>query len=165
MTIASNSTRKQEYRGAADVDERPRPQISARRAVLQPAGQIDHARQPRRRGRQTESIDDVLDAPHTHEPLQHLRVRTECVSPERQPRDQHLSSTDVFIEQLEDLARDDQAGVLADVVALCENPGGKHPLSDRLAGWNTQTTLNGTHRIIYRATPNPGPSASAEIRA
>ena len=71
-----------------------------------------------------------------------------------------VTLTDVFIEQLEDLARDDQAGVLADVVALCEDPGGKHPLSDRLAGWNTQTTLNGTHRVIYRATPNTGDTTS-----
>lgn len=60
--------------------------------------------------------------------------------------------SDVIIEQLEDRTDSDRLIVLADVVGLCANPGGKHPLSNRLVGWNTLSTLHGNHRVVYRAT-------------
>lgn len=61
---------------------------------------------------------------------------------------------DSFVEYLADLRPDDQLAVLAEVVRLCDNPVGKHPLSnhgggDNLAGWNTLDVLGGEHRVVF----------------
>lgn len=61
---------------------------------------------------------------------------------------------DVFIEYLERLTEDERQSILVDVVALCHNPAGTHPLSnrgntDRLAGWNTLDVLDKQHRVIF----------------
>jgi hypothetical protein len=45
--------------------------------------------------------------------------------------------SDILIEQLEALSEADRLQVLAELVALCESPGGKHALRSPLAGWNT----------------------------
>lgn len=60
--------------------------------------------------------------------------------------------TDVFVEQVGALGRhDDKERVLAEIVRLCDAPGGKHPLTGPLAGWNTLDVLAGQQRVIYRA--------------
>jgi len=71
----------------------------------------------------------------------------------RFPGDQaEIVFTDKLIEQLDDLTREQQENVLAEIVVLCEAPGGKHPLSGLLAGWNTLDVLSRQHRVIYKAT-------------
>jgi len=60
-----------------------------------------------------------------------------------------------FIEYLEEhLTAQQREAVLVEIVALCANPAGSHPLSnrgstDRLAGWNTVDVLDGEHRVIF----------------
>lgn len=74
---------------------------------------------------------------------------------QRLPDDQaELLFTDVFVEWLEGRSETEQVGVLVDIEALCRNPVGKHPLSNRggdddLAGWNTLDVLGGQHRVIF----------------
>ena len=60
--------------------------------------------------------------------------------------------SDILVEQFEGLSEADQTAVLAEIVALCAAPGGKHPLRTPLAGWNTLDVLGGTRRVVYRAT-------------
>lgn len=73
-------------------------------------------------------------------------------SGDRLPDDQaEVVFTDEFVEQLEAFEHDQKVAVLADVVRLCEDPAGSHPLHAPLAGWNTLETLNRKHRVIYRA--------------
>ncbi|MFN8074703.1 MAG: hypothetical protein U0Q15_04675 [Kineosporiaceae bacterium] len=74
---------------------------------------------------------------------------------ERFPDDQaQIVFSDPFVEYLDTLAEPDRASVLAEVVALCQNPVGTHPLSnrgghDRLAGWNTVDVLGKRHRVVF----------------
>jgi hypothetical protein len=58
----------------------------------------------------------------------------------------------VFVEQLTNLTAQQREDVLVDLVRLCTDPGGKHPLQTPLAGWNTLTVLGGHHGVVYRAT-------------
>lgn len=70
----------------------------------------------------------------------------------RLPGDQaEIVFSDAFVEQLAELSTEQQEEVLATVVALCENPGGKHPLSAPLAGWNTVEVLQRNGRVVYKA--------------
>lgn len=72
---------------------------------------------------------------------------------ERFPADEaELGLTDVFVEQLIDLAARQREDVLVDLVRLCSDPGGKHPLRAPLAGWNTLEVLGGHQRAVYRAS-------------
>lgn len=74
---------------------------------------------------------------------------------ERFPADQaEIVFDDVFIEALADRCEADRLSVMADVVALCQNPVGTHPLSnrsatDRLAGWNTLDVLAKEFRVVF----------------
>ena len=69
----------------------------------------------------------------------------------RLPDDQaEIAFSDVFVEQLENHTAAEQVDVLADVVGLCTDPAGKHPLSKALAGWNTLAVLSGRKRVVYR---------------
>lgn len=60
-----------------------------------------------------------------------------------------------FVEYLEEhLTATQREAVLIEVVALCDNPAGSHPLSnrsstDRLAGWNTLEVLAREHRVVF----------------
>lgn len=75
----------------------------------------------------------------------------------RLPDDQaEIVFSDVFVEQLEALETGQQLDVLADVVGLCEAPGGKHPLSNVLAGWNTIDVLAGDRRVVFKASTVAG---------
>lgn len=70
------------------------------------------------------------------------------------PGDQaEIVFNDVFVEYLDQLTDDEAESVLIDVVALCHNPAGTHPLSnrgnDRLAGWNTLDVLKKQHRVVF----------------
>lgn len=58
---------------------------------------------------------------------------------------------DSFIEQLSALTAPEQIEVAAQVVGLCNEPSGKHPLRSPLVGWNTLDVLQGTRRVVYRA--------------
>lgn len=76
---------------------------------------------------------------------------------EKFPGDQaFVSFNDAFIESLEDLAEQQRVDVLAEVVRLCENPSGSHPLSNRtgqkLAGWNTVDVLEKQFRVVFAST-------------
>jgi hypothetical protein len=72
---------------------------------------------------------------------------------ERFPADAaELGLTDVFVEQLTELTAQQREDVLVDLVRLCEDPGGTHPLHAPLAGWNTLQVLAGHHRVVYRAS-------------
>ncbi len=81
---------------------------------------------------------------------------------ERFPEDQaEVVFDDVFVEYLETLPEPDRIAVLAEVVRLCANPAGTHPLSnrgggDRLAGWNTVDVLNKQHRVIFGSRVTDG---------
>jgi hypothetical protein len=75
---------------------------------------------------------------------------------ERFPGEQaEIVFTDVFVEYLEDeLTVDQRIQVLVEVVGLCINPVGTHPLSNRtrtdeLAGWNTLEVLHREHRVVF----------------
>lgn len=71
----------------------------------------------------------------------------------RFPDDQaEIVFSDVIIEQLEDLTEANRIDVLVDIVRLCEDPGGKHPLSSPLSGWNTLDVLAAEYRVVYKAT-------------
>lgn len=72
---------------------------------------------------------------------------------ERFPADAaELDLTDLLVEQLAELTATQREDVLVDLVRLCEDPGGKHPLRAPLAGWNTLEVLGGHQRVVYRAT-------------
>lgn len=64
--------------------------------------------------------------------------------------------SDVFVEQLEELTDVEKERVLVEVVGLCEAPGGKHPLSKELTGWNTVDVLGGDKRVVYKASVRDG---------
>lgn len=74
---------------------------------------------------------------------------------ERFPDDQaEIVFNDVFVEYLETLPVSARVEVLVEVVRLCGNPVGTHPLSNRagegaLAGWNTVDVLQRQHRVIF----------------
>lgn len=76
-------------------------------------------------------------------------------SGERFPHDQaEVVFNDVFLEYLETLTTAQRESVLIDVVSLCRNPVGTHPLSnrtrsDQLAGWNTIEVLGREHRVVF----------------
>ncbi len=72
---------------------------------------------------------------------------------ERFPADAaEIGLADVFVEQLVDLTAQQREDVLVDLVRLCDDPGGKHPLRAPLAGWNTLEVLGGHQRVVYRAS-------------
>ena len=74
---------------------------------------------------------------------------------ERVPDDQaEITFNDVFVEYLEELAVADREQVLVEVIGLCRNPVGSHPLSNQagagaLAGWNTLEVLRREHRVVF----------------
>ena len=75
----------------------------------------------------------------------------------RLPDDQaEVAFTDEFVEQLEGLDDGQAITVVADVVRLCVDPAGSHPLHAPLAGWNTLETLGRKRRVIYRALVTRG---------
>jgi hypothetical protein len=75
----------------------------------------------------------------------------------RFPDDQaEIVFSEVLIEQLEEFAEADRIDVLAEVVRLCEDPGGKHPLRSPLSGWNTLDVLAAEYRVVYKATITNG---------
>lgn len=70
------------------------------------------------------------------------------------PDDQaFIEFNDAFAESLEDLTESQRIEVLAEVLTLCKNPAGNHPLSNRsgqkLAGWNTLDVLEKEYRVIF----------------
>ncbi|KAA8888111.1 hypothetical protein F3087_13640 [Nocardia colli] len=71
------------------------------------------------------------------------------------PCDQaEIEFSDAFVEYLEDLPAAECESVLVDLLTLCGNPVGTHPLSnrgsgDRLTGWNTLDVLGKQHRVIF----------------
>ena len=72
---------------------------------------------------------------------------------ERFPNNQaEVVFSDIFVEQLEALSEHERLDILSAVVALCENPAGKHPLRAPLAGWNTLAVLNGERRVVYKGS-------------
>lgn len=72
---------------------------------------------------------------------------------ERFPNSQaEVVFSDIFVEQLETLGEHERLNVLGGVIALCENPAGKHPLRAPLAGWNTLTVLKSERRVIYKGS-------------
>jgi hypothetical protein len=81
---------------------------------------------------------------------------------ERLPDDQaEVVFSESFLLYLDDLTPDERESVLAEVVALCANPIGKHPLSnrsatDRLAGLNTVEVLGKKHRVVFGARAEQG---------
>ena len=81
---------------------------------------------------------------------------------ERLPGDQaEIVFSEPFLLYLDALTTDDQESVIAEVVALCSNPVGKHPLSnrsanDRLAGLNTVEVLGRAHRVVFAARVERG---------
>lgn len=71
----------------------------------------------------------------------------------RFPDDQaEIVFSDRVVEQLGDLTDDEALGVLEDLVGLCVDPAGKHPLNSPLAGWNTLSVLGGHARAVYKAS-------------
>lgn len=71
----------------------------------------------------------------------------------RFPDDQaQVVFSDAVIDQLDDLTEDQQVAVVAEIILLCDAPGGRHPLRAPLAGWNTLDVLSRQHRVIYKAT-------------
>lgn len=81
---------------------------------------------------------------------------------ERLPDDQaEIVFSEDFLLYLDELTLDERESVISDVVALCENPIGKHPLSnrsttDRLAGLNTVEVLGRNHRVVFAARVEQG---------
>lgn len=72
---------------------------------------------------------------------------------ERFPNNQaEIVFSDIFVEQLEALSEKERLDVFGGVIALCENPVGKHPLRAPLAGWSTLAVLNGHRRVIYKGS-------------
>lgn len=75
----------------------------------------------------------------------------------RLPGDQaEIAFSDAFVEQLGDLAEHEREEVLAEVIRLCDDPGGKHPLRTPLTGWNTLDVLGGHRRVVYKASDVDG---------
>jgi hypothetical protein len=72
----------------------------------------------------------------------------------RFPDDQaEIVFSDVVLQQLEESFDEVQCvDVLVEIVRLCEDPGGKHPLSAPLSGWNTLDVLIAQFRVVYKAT-------------
>lgn len=60
---------------------------------------------------------------------------------------------DAFVESLESLTPQQRIDVVAEILTLCENPVGNHPLSNRpgqnLAGWNTLDVLQKEYRVVF----------------
>lgn len=80
------------------------------------------------------------------------------------PEDQaEVTYSDIFEEQLEALPAETAKQVLGDIVRLCANPGGKHPLRARLAGFNTVEVAGREMRCVYRATPPNDTNATGLI--
>lgn len=76
---------------------------------------------------------------------------------ERFPDDQaEVAFCDAFVQQLGELTESERAHVLGDVVRLCDEPAGKHPLAAPLSGWNTLEVLSGHKRVVYKATVSAG---------
>lgn len=81
---------------------------------------------------------------------------------ERLPDDQaEIVFSEPFLLYLDDLTAADRESVLVEVVTLCRNPVGKHPLSnrsgiDRLAGLNTVEVLGKKHRVVFAARTEQG---------
>jgi len=74
----------------------------------------------------------------------------------RFPGDQaEVVFSDVLVEQLSKHTEEEQLDILAEIVGLCEDPSGKHPLRRPLAGWNTLDVLQGHGRVVYKAS-TPG---------
>lgn len=61
-----------------------------------------------------------------------------------------------FVEQLDDRPDVEQVAILAAVVSLCDDPGGKHPLHAPVAGWNTLEVLQRNKRVVYRVAEVDG---------
>lgn len=71
----------------------------------------------------------------------------------RFPGDQaEVVFSDALVEQLGQLTVGECEAVLAEIVQLGHDPGGKHPLRTPLAGWNTVDVLGGHARVVYKAT-------------
>ncbi len=71
----------------------------------------------------------------------------------RLPDDQaEIVFSDIIIEQLEQFTEDQRIDVLAEIIHLCDDPGGKHPLHTPLSGWNTLDALGAEFRVVYKAT-------------
>lgn len=66
---------------------------------------------------------------------------------------------DDLVERLSEMPQHLIDDILIGILALCENPAGKHPLSGDLAGLNTVEADERRLRTVYRATP---PSAGHE---
>ncbi|MGB5111111.1 MAG: hypothetical protein WBO08_05610 [Mycobacterium sp.] len=81
---------------------------------------------------------------------------------ERLPDDQaEIVFSEAFLLYIDDLSPSDRESVLAEVVSLCANPAGKHPLSnrsatDRLAGLNTVEVLGRTQRVVFASRIEDG---------
>ena len=72
---------------------------------------------------------------------------------DRLPGDQAgIVFSDRVIEQLDDLTSTQRIDVVAEIVRLCGDPAGKHPLSKALAGWNTTDVLQGDKRVVYKVS-------------
>lgn len=70
------------------------------------------------------------------------------------PDDQcYIEVTDAFLESIADLTQAQQVDVLAEIVNLCQAPGGNHTLSNRgrqkLAGFNTVDVLAKEYRAVF----------------
>lgn len=67
------------------------------------------------------------------------------------------------------VSTDEQLQVLEDIVALCQVPWGKHPLSNRgsqkLAGFNTAESVDRTYRIVFRSTITQSGAGLVEVVA
>lgn len=71
----------------------------------------------------------------------------------RLPGDQaEVVFSDAFTAQLDELTETERTDVLAEVVRLCADPSGKHPLRTPLVGWNTLDVLGGHRRVVYKAS-------------
>ncbi|MCB0929415.1 MAG: hypothetical protein U0R77_11995 [Mycolicibacterium insubricum] len=81
---------------------------------------------------------------------------------QRLPDDQaEIVFSEAFLLYLDGLTADEKEAVIAEVVRICANPVGKHPLSnrtagDRLAGLNTVEVLGKKHRVVYGARVDGG---------
>lgn len=81
---------------------------------------------------------------------------------DRLPDDQaEIVFSESFLLYLDDLTAAGRESVLAEVVALCANPVGKHPLgnrsdTDRLAGLNTVEVCRRRHRVVFAARVQDG---------
>ncbi len=81
----------------------------------------------------------------------------------RFPHDQaEIVFSDIIIEQLEQFIEDQRIDVLAEIIRLCDDPGGKHPLHTPLSGWNTLDVLGAEFRVVYKATV-PGDVGLLEV--